>query len=124
MIFQEHKSKLLMFTALVTIISIISSIMCIIVKVVQVTRARSRPHHPALDTVSSDLELSVDLQLVHQSDHQLLDSAAAVSSSSCQTLLAKSEFKPKGILKNSRTSENFRLVQNILNFYDSDILLK
>ena len=109
---QEHKSKLLMFSALVVSLFLISTLLIIFVKLYLGHRSRSRPRHQArdLDTVSSELDLSVDLQL-HES--------AAAASSSCQTLLTstKSEFKPKGILKNSRTSENFRLRQNIINIF-------
>ena len=66
-----------------------------------------------LDTVSSsELDLSVDLQLREAGSMEAMEMEAA--SSSCQTLLqpsassSKAEFKPKGILKNSKTSENFR----------------
>ena len=97
--FQEHKTKLLMFTALVATICLVSSVLAILVRV----HRGSSPSRLTqdLDTVSS--ELSVDLQL-----HEL----GSVSAASCQTLLPHrpEPFKPKGILKNSKTSENFRFV--------------
>ena len=67
---------------------------------------------------SSELDLSVDLQL---RDHGGSLEVMEMESSSCQTLLqpasassSKADFKPKGILKNSKTSENFRLGHEIL----------
>ena len=68
-----------------------------------VTYGTSRRTQLDLDTVASELELS-------GAELQLGDTPA---SASCQTLLdgqtaSKTEFKPKGILKNSKTSENFR----------------
>ena len=82
-------------------------------------RSRSRSQALDLDTVSSsELDLSVDLQL---RDHGGSLEVMEMESSSCQTLLqpasassSKAEFKPKGILKNSKTSENFRLGHEIL----------
>ena len=64
---------------------------------------------------SSELDLSVDLQLHEAGSMEAMEMEAA--SSSCQTLLQppasnKAEFKPKGILKNSKTSENFRWVNS------------
>lgn len=103
---QEHKSKLLVFTALLATICFMSSLLAIMVKACHRSRSRSMiPTGRDLDTVSSDLDLSVDLQL-----HEMTS-----ATTSCQTLLpsasssTKVEFKPKGILKNSKTSENFRL---------------
>ena len=93
---QEHKYKLLMFSGLVASICLVSSLIFISIKVYQSYWPVSsrRPVGRDLDTVSSEMELSADF------------SAAA----SCQTLASatRSELKPKGILKNSRTSENFR----------------
>ena len=104
LLFQEHKYKLLMFSALVASICLVSSLIFISIKIYQsywsTTRRRSSRVSLDLDTVSSD-SLSGDVML------QEMETAT----SSCQTLAsAKTEFKPKGILKNSRTSENFRFV--------------
>ena len=106
--FQEHKYKLLMFSALVASICLVSSLIFISIKIYQsywsTTRRRSSRASLDLDTVSSD-SLSGDVML------QEMETAT----SSCQTLAsAKTEFKPKGILKNSRTSENFRFVHILI----------
>ena len=106
---QEHKYKLLMFSGLVAFICLVSSLLFISIKVYQSVWSGSRRPPPGLEletytdtytdtyTVSSELELTTDF------------SAAA----SCQTLASasRSELKPKGILKKSRTSENFRWVR-------------
>ena len=83
-----------MFSGLVASICLVSSLIFISIKVYQSYWPSRRPLGQDLDTVSSEMELSADF------------SAAA----SCQTLASatRSELKPKGILKNSRTSENFR----------------
>ena len=108
--FQEHKYKLLMFSALVASICLVSSLIFISIKVYQsywsTARRRSSRASLDLDNVSSSNEsLSGDFRLRE----------AETATSSCQTLAsAKAEFKPKGILKNSRTSENFRFVHILI----------
>ena len=102
---QEHKYKLLMFSGLVAFICLVSSLLFISIKVYQSVWSGSRRPPPGLEletytdtyTVSSELELTTDFS----------------TAASCQTLASasRSELKPKGILKKSRTSENFRWVR-------------
>ena len=109
-LFQEHKYKLLMFSALVASICLVSSLIFISTKIYQSywssARRRSSRVSLDLDTVSSSNEsLTTDFRLRE----------AETATSSCQTLAsAKTEFKPKGILKNSRTSENFRFAHILI----------
>ena len=127
---QEHKYKLLMFSGLVASICLVSSLLCISVKVYQSYWPSSRPgrsHQQSsrasldLDTVSSEMELSADFTMQDSQDSQ--DCKAP---SSCQTFTSatRSELKPKGILKNSRTSENFRFVHIWAGLILKSVLLK
>ena len=111
-IFQESKSKLLLFGTLIFSICLLSVLMFIFVKVYQFYQPHQghHPHHhlhsqgPAdLDTVSSELDLSIDYQ-VHETPTLLMAQPKYGTVGRHQ--------KPKGILKNSKTSENFRLYSN------------
>merc|ERR1712155_248321 len=99
---QEHKSKLVLVAGAVAAGCLVTSLL-LLAKLARARRRRARRSQLDLDTVASELELS-------QAELQLGDTPA---SASCQTLLdgqtaSTTEFKPKGILKNSKTSENFR----------------
>ena len=100
---QEHKSKLVLVAGAVAAVCLVTSLLLLLAKLARARRRRARRSQLDLDTVASELELS-------GAELQLGDPPA---SASCQTLLdgqtaSKTEFKPKGILKNSKTSENFR----------------
>ena len=104
--FQESKSKLLLFGALIFSMCLLSILLFIFVKIYQFYQPnqglhrqhRLQSHGPTdLDTVSSELDLSIDYQM--QETPTLLISQPKYGT------VGRNQ-KPRGILKHSKTSEN------------------
>jgi len=110
---KESKSKLLLFGTMIFSICLLSILLFIFVKIYQFYQPNQglHPHHHLrsqggptdLDTVSSELDLSIDYQM-HETPTVLISQPKYGTVGRHQ--------KPKGILKNSKTSENLRLYSN------------
>ena len=109
---QESKSKLLLFGTMIFSICLLSILLFIFLKIYQsyLPNQGLHPHHHLrtqgssdLDTVSSELDLSIDYQM-HETPTVLISQPKFGT--------VERNPMPKGILKNTKTSDNLRLYSN------------